>query len=365
MIEDWQGLVAAAKHHGILPFLGRHLGGDLGEAVPGAAMRWMRPLFGENVRASYFMLQETARLLRFFKEKGITALPFKGPLLAEEAFGDAALRAQGDLDFIMGRKDAFLARDLLLREGFRSDLTLTPRQERAYGDHYYALTLANEETGVVVDLHWELSRRFFPRTLEASGCMGRARELALGGDCFRVLSTEDHLLLLCLHGAKHRWERLLWIVDVAELVRSGAGLDWKMLGGEAERLHARRALYSGLGLARDLLGAGIPEEAGRIVDGDRGIKSLVREAMDGLMRGEGSSSRVGALRKASFQIRSLDKVRERIRFCLLWLLLPNLNDWMWVRLPDRAFGLYWAVRPVRLLLQYGRSILPGTPPPAS
>ena len=33
-----------------------------------------------------------------------------------------------------------------------------------------------------------------------------------------ALSLEDELVLICVHGAKHFWERLMWTADIAAMV---------------------------------------------------------------------------------------------------------------------------------------------------
>jgi len=37
---------------------------------------------------------------------------------------------------------------------------------------------------------------------------------------------EDELVLICIHGAKHFWERLMWIADVAALISRQTAINW-------------------------------------------------------------------------------------------------------------------------------------------
>jgi len=41
-----------------------------------------------------------------------------------------------------------------------------------------------------------------------------------------ALSVEDELVLICIHGAKHFWERLMWIADVAALISAQTAINW-------------------------------------------------------------------------------------------------------------------------------------------
>src|SRR5207244_11975507 len=62
--------------------------------------------------------------------------------------------------------------------------------------------------------------------------------LPLGGTLVRTLSAEHLLLVLCAHGAKHCWERLGWICDVAELLRGTPALDLSGMLAQARSLRS-------------------------------------------------------------------------------------------------------------------------------
>ena len=64
-----------------------------------------------------------------------------------------------------------------------------------------------------------------PSRPASAGCCPRERleEVATAGTTFRTLPADVLLVALCVHGAKHVWERLGWIVDVAELIAAAPG----------------------------------------------------------------------------------------------------------------------------------------------
>ena len=64
--------------------------------------------------------------------------------------------------------------------------------------------------------------------------------------------------MLCVHGAKHFWERLAWIVDIAQLV-TVREVDWKLLSEIAAERKCSRLLLLGLYLAHEVVGAPLPE----------------------------------------------------------------------------------------------------------
>ena len=68
-------------------------------------------------------------MLEDFENHGITAIPYKGPALALQVYGDLKLRSFVDLDVLVRRSDAARAGTLLAARGYRPHLQLSPAQE--------------------------------------------------------------------------------------------------------------------------------------------------------------------------------------------------------------------------------------------
>jgi len=64
--------------------------------------------------------------------------------------------------------------------------------------------------------------------------------------------------MLCVHGTKHFWDRLAWIVDVAELI-TAQPVDWEESLQIAAGMKSTRVLLLGLYLAHEWLGAALPQ----------------------------------------------------------------------------------------------------------
>ena len=92
----------------------------------------------------------------------------------------------------------------------------------------------------------------------------------LGRDVLSM-SAEDLLMVLCVHGSKHCWERLTWVCDVAEMVRANPELGWEGILDRSGALHISRAVLLGLDLAKSLLDAPLPELVLSAIRNDRGL----------------------------------------------------------------------------------------------
>ena len=109
--------------------------------------------------------------------------------------------------------------------------------------------------------------------------------------------------MLCVHGAKHFWDRLGWIFDVAELIVAQP-VDWPLTMRIAAKLKSTRLLLLGLYLAHDLLDAPVPETILEQARRDSNVQWLAAK-----VRGElagGASPHMGVLPRAAFRFRSRD-----------------------------------------------------------
>ncbi len=158
------------------------------------------------------------------------------------------------------------------------------------------------------------------------------------------------MLVLCAHGAKHLWERLEWICDVAELLRRVPLSDGDGLLERARALGAERMLLLGLRLAVDLLGAPLPERLQRNVAANPVVAALAEQVRERLFRHTpGALPDPWELR--AFHLRVRERWRDRARYVWYVVTTPNAADWRIVRLPPSLSVLYYALRPLRLALK--------------
>jgi hypothetical protein len=281
---------------------------------------------------------------------GIPALPYKGPLLAAIEYGNLALRSFCDLDILVRREDVLRARDLLVARGYEPEHRLSPAHEKVWMCTGDAINLRRADLDVTVELHWEVVPRRLCVPFDNDRLWAQAQIVSLGGREVRTLSPENLLLVLCVHGAKHRWSRMIWIRDVAAVVTNHADLDWQDLIGEARRMGVERMLLVGLRLASEVAGCELPNHVRRLTE-DRATLSLVRDVRERLTA---AATEDTALERSLFHLKIRERFRDKIRFGLYSALVPSAADRLLVGLPPALALLYYLLRPFRLARKYFR-----------
>jgi hypothetical protein len=345
---NWAELTRSAEHHGVTPLLARNLRTH-GRGVPPDIEQSLRSALEANIRRTLWYASELVRISQSFDEKGIRAVPYKGPVLAESVYGDLALRSFGDLDFLIAPADFLRAKQALGELGYEPSASLTPAAERMLLRTGYELSFDGAAGKYLVEMQWALLPFFYAVGFSTSDLMRRSGTAVLGGKEVPSLSPEDLLLVLCLHAAKHLWMRLIWICDIAETIRSQT-LDYSIVFSRARELGILRILGVSFWLAGNVLGSAIPQPAEDLVTGDPQIEAL------------GQQFAIRLANSATYDFESTEyfrlilglRERRRDRARYLWRLVwtPGPGEVAAVSLPEPLSPLYRVVRVARLLRKF-------------
>jgi hypothetical protein len=362
---DWEYIVRMSLMHGVMPLLYRSLKSSCPEAVPKATLNELREHFQYNARHSFLLTSDLLKLLDLFETHGINAIPFKGPVLAASVYRNLLLRQFRDLDVLVHKRDYVKAKDLLIAQGYRPWQKRSEAEEKAHLQSQHAFVLVRGDGKVKVDLHWGISQSHYSFPLDPECLWGRLEPISLGGRTVLNLAPEDLLVILCMHGSKHCWERLGWICDVAELIRTQRRMDWDRIMEEAGRLNSQRMLILGVHLASDLLGATLPEKISRRANADPVVKSLALHVRERIFSNEVRppnyvESVNRKLKAVALHLRMRERIEDKVLYLIHELhksITPNARDRSLLPLPPILFFLYYALRPIRLIATYVSTLM--------
>jgi hypothetical protein len=347
---DWDGFLRLAERHRLMPLCARHLNRLAADRVPPATLLLMRSYAEQNVERSLRLTGELRTLLRLFETAGIPAVAFKGPVLAQDLYGSIALRDMLDLDILVAKQDALRARDMLLERGYRSAVPTGERWDSYFLWSGCNFPLLHDATGFVVELHWTPEACLPPQ--DVAELWQRLEYVSLAGMQVPTFARQDLLLLLCLHGCRHMWERLEWLAGVAELLRR-IDVAWDDVLRLASSLGARRALLLGVTLAHHFLEAPVPADILRQARADPRTDRLVDAACGQLFSETPVLAHQLGFPFHDFQLCSRERLRDRFMYVLKRFTAPSLEAWENWRLPWSLFRVHCAVRRLRLVAAYG------------
>jgi Uncharacterised nucleotidyltransferase len=348
---DWDYLLWEAEENSITPLLERHLSAIAPGAAPPAAQEQLKKTCRANTVRCLYLTAELINILRLFQAQNIPIIPYKGPVLAAQAYGDVALREFEDLDIILRQRDIPKAHEIIVSLGYKPkfDWILSPGAAASLvpGEYNYR----DEARRAMVELHTEITLRHFPTKPDLNAFIRNLAPVKLSDRDVLTFTAEDLLPMLCIHGSKDFWERLSWIADVNELVQSHPALDWDRVLQFARPLQATRMLNLGLALASSVLGAALPAELSARVQADRIAGEVAAEVRARLLARPFRT--LDAAGRFHFRRRMLVEKLAGWRYAMRLAVVPSEDDWQMVRLPGALAPLYIALRPLRLLQKYG------------
>ena len=230
---DWDRLLALANRHGVMPLLYRSISQNCPQAVPQEWLRRLMLQYMQNAARNMKMTGELLRILDALKEAGIKTVPLKGPVLAQQVYGDVALRQFSDLDIMVAPVDVEKALGIIQARGYKCEHDLSSSKRRSLQKTVHHHHLLNQKSGIVVELHWTIAPSYYGLKADAVRILNGACHVSIMEKIVPCASAEDMLVLLCQHGTKHTWDRLSWICDVAGLLQSGS-IGWDEVKGRSE-----------------------------------------------------------------------------------------------------------------------------------
>lgn len=348
---DWDLVLQLADRHGLQPLLHWHLNKICPDAVPAAPRQHLRVAFQRVSALNILLTHELQKLLGLFADHDVQAVPYKGPALAMQLYGNVALRQFSDLDILVHPRDVLRARDVLVAEGYAQLPPLTDGQQAVLLRTQCNLPFTRERNRMIVELHWTVSAPTFARPFEINDFWSRLVDAHLEPMKIKVPANEDLLLALCIHGSKHLWERLAWICDIAGLVAQ-TDLNWEELIRRARSTGNERMLFLGLRLATDLLAAPLPKYVEAALNADASVAGLAQDVVRDLFTP--ALTPTGMSGYFLFQLRARRRLRDKFNY-LKFTITPNEEDLVRLKLPPALTFIYYLVRPVRLVITGGPS----------
>jgi hypothetical protein len=342
---DWEKLSELAFHHRVVPLLSRSLSSTILKDVPSDTLARLRRYYKGNVARNIYLFNELLEILTLLKAHEIEAIPFRGPIMAEIAYGDMSLRQYDDIDILVDSSDVLMVKDILISEAFDPEEYLSERQEEIHLRDNFHLEF-NKNNEIHLEIHWRITPKAFGSYLDFETLELQEHKFPLNGHQVQILQPSHRLIASCLHATTHNWERLGWICDVNEIVRGFSTEDWGITLQKAKEHHCERFLFLGVNLANHLLDSPVPNHLNALIQADKALSSITDFLIDKLYQPQPQN--FTATERYFTWVRLHKGLHRQIKAGIDLSIVPNTRDWEVIILPRSLSFLYLFLRPFRL-----------------
>jgi hypothetical protein len=348
---DWRAFLDLALRHDVVPLVFRNLKSIGWREIPHEIRVALEQCHRDGVVRNLFLVSELLRISDAFSRAGIAMATFKGPALAQDAYGDSGLRIYCDLDVLVRKSDLPRAEAILKACGYRA--AMGDAGYRSAFLAYHGQYVFSGPAGAFVDLHWQLSGKGFVFPLRAEEVWSGLREIVVEGRSLATFSESHTALFLAAHGSKENWRSLKWVCDFAEFSRRHPGIDWDWVAGRFEGVGSSRSLLVSVLLSADWLDAPVPPDLLARARAEATVATLAEEVLHRL-------TRIGTEWPAEAFMREL-AAHERLAHGMLrvgsHLTTRTTGDYAALPLPRALWRFYHLTRPFRLAFVGARAWL--------
>ncbi len=275
---NWKYVIEIASQHGLISFVYKGLQTVCANQVPFFTLRKLEHLFWNNLQRNLLITGELTKIIKLLQKEEIKVFPYSGIILEGMTYNDIGLYPIDKLDVLVQEKDFFKLQTILIQQGYESELELLSQSLIASVEDYneYSYRFVHPKKKIYIEIHWLVTHKYsspditdyFWQKLEPSSILGVDTN---------TLPLEDYLLLHCMFADNYSWRKLIWLCDIAEIMRKKSDIDWDKLILVSDNLDSRQALFTGLFLANHLFGASLPDVIIQKIESDKDVIATALE----------------------------------------------------------------------------------------
>lgn len=268
---NWENIIRLASRHRVRPVLNKAVNALKNSVeIPDKTVEELRKYHHQIGYENILNARELIQLIKVLRDKGVEIIPYKGVVLAQEAYNDIGLREMSDIDFLINLKDFPVIKETLLGRAYVPSKNVPEEFEKAFFRQNFEYNFdlyAGEHRQFHVEPHWKIGFRRWQTDLDMDDILSLTAERRFFGTEIHMLTPEGFLLTTCLHhGGEDRWNSLKYICDVAAILfRFEKDMNWELLLKESDRFRVTNIILLGIGTAVSIFNAPVTDEVRRLI----------------------------------------------------------------------------------------------------
>nr|WP_228144711.1 nucleotidyltransferase family protein [Poseidonibacter parvus] len=338
-MKNWDDFIALSYTHGVFPLV-YHTLKEHKDILPKDLSLKLKTINMDIAKQNMLMTSELIKVMKLLEENDIEAIAFKGPTLCQLVYDDVISRQYVDIDLLI-KEDYFdntvtILKKFDYQEKFEYSIG-KKKIEKLLSDH----TFINPNNNIPIEIHNKLFSSDFPINLNSDIFFKNTTNILINNNSINSFSKEYLLVYLCLHGSKHLFSRISWILDIHKLINK-YDLDWELIDNIIQKSDSKIIVYSSLFLSRYLLNTKLPENIkNKYNDKYKKIVKLIIE----------NKKNMDEDKFSIINLIMFDTVKQKI-FYIFYLFKPSFLDYQSLNKDYNSELLYYIIRPFNILSRF-------------
>lgn len=255
---NWNYIIISSCKNKVNKLIYHHLNKICPQKIPVKYSKILSENFHKKGKYKLFQSAELFRILKLLESNNITAIPYKGPILAHLAYRNLALRKLDDTTLIININDIQKTKEIFQSQGYELKYKPDPQKEQLFIRSVREYIFLNNK-GFQIKIKWNYLKNSFSSPYDLEN-LWKSKKLKFGSFEYYNPSLEDLLLILCIESAKMQWSRLRYISDIAGVIQNSNNINWTDILNKSKKYRLEKIMFINLYLTKKFLGIKYPNK---------------------------------------------------------------------------------------------------------
>jgi hypothetical protein len=347
-IKNWNDFISLSYSHGVFPLVYQVLK-KYENDIPLDVFAFMKQTYMNVVKTNMLMTSELIKVSNLLEENGIKAIAFKGPVLSAMAYGDVISRQYVDLDILVDENKLDEVASILESNKYTTINSSKLLKNKKYLETDKDFSFFTPNNNIHIEMHWRLfQKKTFKNIINENFYLNK-NTIMINNNAISTFSFNFLFVYLCLHGSKHVWERIEWIVDINRLLELNNDIEWNKLVEISKKMDCKISLLLGLNLSKILFGTKYPDNIELLLK-DKDIEELTFQSLDFIDKKYLLIENYKKYQIVNFfNLKLISDKKEKFKYFLSIYFDVSKNDFLMFPLPTYLNLLHYFIKPFRVI----------------
>jgi hypothetical protein len=303
------------------------------------------------VKTNMLMTSELIKVSNLLEENGIRSIAFKGPTLSQMAYGDVISRQYVDLDLLVDEDELDEVAFILESNKYSMINSSKLLKNKKYLEIDKDFSFFTPNNNIHIEMHWRLFQRNIFKNIVLEDFYLNKNTIIINNNSISTFSFNFLFVYLCLHGSKHIWERIEWIVDINRLLEFNNIIEWNKLIEISEKIDCKISLLLGLNLSKILFDTKYPNNIELLLK-DKDIEELTFQSLNFIDKKYLLIENYKKYQIVNFfNLKLISNKKEKFKYFLSIYFNVSKNDFLMFPLPTYLNFLHYFIKPFRVIFK--------------